>query len=106
MSNWLRTWAKNKGKTDKGINMDVDSDSINADIFAQLLAIFGAVNDSATDVGLMRATLVEVQKELSALRKEVAELRKDRKDPSGNPVQKREIRAVGAFGIAPHTGAG
>lgn len=74
-----------------------DDQALSQEIFAQLLAIFGTVNDNALETIKLRAEVRDLTAEVKALR--------GLKEPSGD-LQTREVRAVGAFVSSPSPRAG
>ncbi len=70
-----------------------DDQALNQEIFAQLLAIFGTVNDNALETIKLRAEVRDLTAEVKALRLGL-------KEPYGD-ISKGEVRAIGAFVSSP-----
>jgi hypothetical protein len=95
------------GNHAKESNQAEDQSALMGEIFAQLLAIFGTVNDSALDVNKLRLEIQDLRQEVKTLNAKIESLsiRSGLKESNGD-LPKREVRAVGAFARAPDKGQG
>ncbi len=75
-----------------------DDQSLNQEIFAQLLAIFGTVNDNGLETIKLRAEVKELTAQVKALSAGL-------KEKSGD-LQTGEVRTIGAFVSSPSPRAG